>query len=69
VVEIITYNLHEYHLLRKPVHYDGMLLIGYTLESFDWNNYQKLTKFFAAPKSLFSNTQVAVSLVRCFVLW
>jgi len=36
---------------------------GYTVESFDWNNYQKLTKFIAAPKSLFSNTQVAVSRV------
>jgi len=44
----------------------AVLLSGYTPESFDWNNYQKLTKFFAAPKSLFSNTQVAVSWVTCF---
>jgi len=47
-------------LLQQLVH-SGVLIPGYTLESFDWNNYQKLTKFIAAPKSLFSNTQVAVS--------
>jgi len=41
----------------------AVLMSGYTVESFDWNNYQKLTKFIAAPKSLFSNTQVAVSRV------
>jgi len=43
-----------------------MLLTGYTMESFDWNNYQKLTKFIVAPKSLFANTQVAVSYLMCF---
>ena len=61
VVEIMTYNLCEFDLLQKVVHCD-VLLLGYALESFDWNSYQKLTKFLAAPKSLFSNTQVAVSL-------
>jgi len=44
----------------------GMCIPGYTLESFDWNSYQKLTKFIPAPKSLFANTQVAVSYVTCF---
>jgi len=45
----------------------GVLILGYTVESFDWNSYQKLTKFIVAPKSLFANTQVAVCYMTHFL--
>jgi len=68
VFEVTTYNLYGYSLMQQLARC-GVLIPGYTQESFDWNNYQKLTKFIAAPKSLFSNTQVAVSRVRSCTLW
>ena len=53
-------------MLKKPKDYVLVTTYshncaGFTSETFNWASYLKGSKFQAAPKHLFTNTQVAVS--------